>query len=324
MKILITGGGGMIGAKLARRLATDGQLGGRSIEQIKLFDVVAPAAIDGATVPIETVVGDLRSHETITSLVEDRPDVIFHLASVVSGEAEQNFDKGYEINLDGTRGLLEEIRRSEFNPRFVFASSLAVYGAPFPPAVPDDYHLTPLTSYGTQKAICELLVSDYSRKGMLQGVSIRLPTICVRPGKPNAAASGFFSNIIREPLAGQQAVLPVCEDVRHWMASPRAAIEYMLHAATFDLQQLGSGRAINMPGLSVTVAEQIAALRNVAGDQVVARIERQPDEFIQGVVAGWPQRFDAQQALKLGFRPDADFAEIIRIHIEDELGGNIA
>jgi nucleoside-diphosphate-sugar epimerase len=324
MRVLITGGAGMLGAKLARRLATDGELAGRSIDQIKLFDVVDAAPISDAPVTVVSEAGDLRCRETVAGLAADQPDLIFHLASVVSGEAEQNFDKGYEINLDGTRMLLEEIRKSAKRPRFVFASSIAVFGAPFPQAIPDDYYCTPLTSYGTQKAICELLVSDYSRKGFLDGVAIRLPTICVRPGKPNAAASGFFSNIIREPLAGKEAVLPVSEDVRHWFASPRAAIEYMLHAATIDLQRVGAARAINMPGLSITVAEQIAALREVAGERVVARIRREPDEFIQGVVAGWPQRFDAQRAMQLGFQPDTSFEEIIRYHIEDELDGSIA
>jgi nucleoside-diphosphate-sugar epimerase len=324
MRVLITGGAGMIGSKLARRLAADGTLDGSSIDEIKLMDVFEPDSFTSASVSVVSHSGDLRSAETVEQLIAAKPDVIFHLASVVSGEAEQDFDKGYSINLDGTRNLLEAIRHSGIHPRFVFASSIAVFGAPFPNAIPDDFFCTPLTSYGTQKAICELLVSDYSRKGILDGVAIRLPTICVRPGKPNAAASGFFSNIIREPLAGKEAVLPVSEDVLHWHASPRAAVGFMLHAAEIDLQRVGPRRAITMPGLAVTVAEQIEALREVAGDSVVARIRREPDEFVKRMVAGWPRNFEAGRALELGFQPDESFAEIIRFHLEDELGGKIA
>jgi nucleoside-diphosphate-sugar epimerase len=250
--------------------------------------------------------------------------VIFHLAAIVSGEAEQEFDKGYRINLHGTMNLLESVRKAGNKPRLVFTSSIAVFGAPFPEKIGDEFFQTPLTSYGTQKAIGELLISDYTRKGLLDGISIRLPTICVRPGAPNKAASGFFSNIMREPLAGKEAVLPVSEDVMHWHASPRAAVGFLLHAATIDGNKVGPRRALSMPGLAVTVGEQIAALRKVAGDKVVARIKREPDAFIQGIVAGWPRNFDTRRAIELGFKPDASFEEIIRIHIEDELGGKIA
>jgi nucleoside-diphosphate-sugar epimerase len=192
------------------------------------------------------------------------------------------------------------------------------------PAKGDEFFSTPLTSYGTQKSIGELLISDYTRKGLLDGVSIRLPTVCIRPGTPNKAASGFFSNILREPLAGAEAVLPVSEDVMHWHASPRAAVGFLLHAATIDGDKMGARRALSMPGLAVTVGEQIAALKKVAGEKVVARIKRVPDPFIQGIVAGWPRNFDAKRALSLGFVPDASFEDIIKIHIEDELKGKIA
>ncbi len=194
---------------------------------------------------------------------------------------------------------------------------------PSPRRSSDEFFNTPLTSYGTQKAICELLVSDYSRKGFVDGISLRLPTICVRPGKPNKAASGFFSNIMREPLAGQEAVLPVSDSVRHWHASPRAAVGFMRHAATLDLAKVGPRRALTMPGLSVTVAEQIAALKKVAGDKVVARIRREPDAFIEKIVAGWPCNFAAKRAQELGFKADDSFEQIVRIHIEDELGGRV-
>ncbi len=277
----------------------------------------------GAKMPVKVITGDLPAAGEAQRLMADKPDVVFHLAAVVSGEAEQDFDKGYRINMDGGRSLLEAIRAAGHKPRLVFASSVAVFGAPFPEAIGDEFFNTPLTSYGTQKAICELLVSDYSRKGFVEGISIRLPTICVRPGKPNKAASGFFSNIMREPLAGQEAVLPVSDSVRHWHASPRAAVGFMLHAATIDLAKVGPRRALSMPGVSVTVAEQIAALKKVAGDKVVARIRREPDPFIEKIVAGWPRNFAAKRAQELGFKADDSFEQIVRIHVEDELGGRI-
>jgi nucleoside-diphosphate-sugar epimerase len=203
----------------------------------------------------------------------------------------------------------------------IFASSLAAFGAPLPDPIGDDYLVAPLTSYGTQKAIGELLISDYTRKGFVDGLALRLPTICVRPGKPNAAASGFFSAIIREPLAGQEAVLPVSEDVMHWHASPRAAIGFLLHAASLDGERVGPRRAFTLPGCAVTVGEQIAALRRIAGDKVAARIVRKPDPFVQRIIAGWPRRFDTKRARDLGFEAEHSFEDIIRVHIEDELGG---
>jgi len=252
--------------------------------------------------------------------------VIFHLAAIVSGEAEANFEKGYRINLDGTRFLFEAIRNAEggYRPRVIFTSSIAVFGAPFPDAIADDFFTTPLTSYGTQKAICELLLADYSRRGFFDGVGLRFPTICVRPGKPNLAASGFFSNIIREPLAGHEAILPVADDVRHWHASPRAAVGFLLHAATMDTGQLGARRNITLPGVSCTVGEQIEALRKVAGDTTAARIRREPNETIMRIVSGWPRNFEARRGRDLGFRAESNFEEIIRVHIADELGGRIA
>ncbi len=324
MKVLIIGGAGMIGRKLAERLAKDGAAAGKAISKLTLYDVVPGAAPAGVKVPVSIATGDLPAAGEADRLLAERPDTIFHLAAIVSGEAEQDFDKGYRINMDGTRGLLEAIRKAGHKPRLVFASSIAVFGAPFPDAIGDEFFNTPLTSYGTQKNICELLISDYSRKGFVDGISIRLPTICVRPGKPNKAASGFFSNIMREPLAGQEAVLPVSDGVMHWHASPRAAVGFMLHAAGIDLAKVGPRRAVTMPGLAVTVGEQIAALRKVAGDKVVARIRRQPDPFIEQIVAGWPRNFDPKRALGLSFKADASFEDIIRHHIEDELGGTIA
>jgi D-erythronate 2-dehydrogenase len=268
--------------------------------------------------------GDFAVPGAAEKLIAGRPDAIFHLAAIVSGEAELDFDKGYRINLDGTRMLLDAIRLvgGGYKPRVVFTSSIAVFGAPFPDAIGDEFFHTPLLSYGTQKAIGELLLADYSRRGFLDGIGIRLPTVCIRPGAPNKAASGFFSNILREPLAGQEAVLPVSEDVRHWHATPRSAVGFLIHAGTMDLAKVGPRRNLTMPGLSATVGEQIAALKRVAGDRVAARIKRVPDPFIVGIVDGWPRNFEAKRARELGFTTaEKNFDDIIRIHIEDELGG---
>ena len=324
MHILVLGAAGMVGRKLVERLVRDGRLGNRDITRMTLQDVVAPQPPAGSTIPTTVVTSDFADPGSAAPLVAERPDVIFHLAAVVSGEAEADFDKGYRINLDGTRDLIDAIRAvgGGYKPRLAFTSSVAVFGAPFPDKIGDDFFLTPLTSYGTQKAICELLIADYTRKGLLDGIGIRLPTICVRPGKPNKAASGFFSNIIREPLAGQEAVLPVSDEVRHWHASPRSAVGFLIHAGTMDTAAMGARRSLSMPGLAVTVGEQIAALERVAGKAVTARIRREPDPTIIGIVDGWPRNFAPDRALKLGFTTaEKSFDDIIRIHIEDELGG---
>jgi nucleoside-diphosphate-sugar epimerase len=324
MHILVTGAAGMIGRKLTARLVKDRGLNGKSIDRLTLVDVVAPEKPAGFSGAVELSASDLSAAGVAAKTVAGKPDMIFHLAGVVSGEAETDFEKGYRVNLDGTRALLEAIRAAAYKPKVIFTSSIAVYGAPFPRSIPDDFHLTPLTSYGTQKAICELLLADYSRRGILEGVGIRLPTICVRPGKPNKAASGFFSGIIREPLAGQEALLPVAESVRHTHASPRAAVGFLIHAASLTPEKLGPRVNLAMPGISCTVGEQIEALRRVAGDKVAGRIRRAPDELVQRIVAGWAERLDARRASELGFKAEATFDDIIRAHIEDELGGKIA
>ena len=327
MKILVLGAAGMVGRKLVAALIAAGQVGGQAITALTLADVVEPAAPGGA-ITHTLVAADLSAPGTAASLIADRPDLIFHLAAIVSGEAEADFEKGYAINLDGTRLLFEAIRQESkiapYCPRLVFTSSIAVFGEPLPAVIGDHHEHTPLTSYGTQKAIGELLLSDYSRRGFFDGVGIRLPTIAVRPGKPNKAASGFFSGIIREPLAGLEAVLPVPDTVRHWFASPRAAVGFLLHAAGIDTALLGHQRNLSMPGLAVTVGEQIAALERVAGPKAVALIRRRPDATIAGIVSGWPKAFTAERAIALGFVGDASFDEIITIHIADELGGRIA
>ena len=323
MHILVLGAAGMVGRKLVERLVRDGRLGEAAITRMTLQDIVAPAKPD-TSLKVETIAGDFAVAGFAEKLVADRPDVIFHLAAIVSGEAELDFDKGYRINLDGTRMLFDSVRLigDGYKPRLVFTSSIAVFGAPFPDAIGDEFVNAPLLSYGTQKAIGELLLADYSRRGFFDGVGIRLPTICVRPGAPNKAASGFFSNILREPLAGKEAVLPVSEDVRHWHATPRSAVGFLLHAATMDTAKIGPRRNLTMPGLSATVGEQIAALRRVAGDNVANRIKRVPDPFIVGIVDGWPRNFEAKRARELGFTTEEkSFDDIIRIHIEDELDG---
>jgi nucleoside-diphosphate-sugar epimerase len=325
MRILVTGGAGMVGTKLVQQLARDGSLGERSIEHLLLVDVAEPEQRLTAGFEVETVVADLARTEIARRLVSDRPETIFHLAAVVSGEAEEDFEKGYRVNLDGTRCLLDAIREldGDYCPRLVFASSIAVFGAPFPDVIGDDFRTLPRTSYGTQKAICELLLSDYSRRGVVDGVGIRLPTISVRPGRPNRAASGFFSNIIREPLNGRVAVLPVPEDLRHWHASPRAAVRFLLHAATMDTGLLGHERCLTMPGVSVTVAGQIEALRSVAGAEAVRLIRPEPDQAVREIVASWPLEFDTTRAHALGFRAEATYEEIIGVYVEDELGGTL-
>ncbi len=329
MKILVIGAAGMIGRKLVERLSADGAIGGAPIAHAELVDIVEPSPPPAAPFATTTAAVDIGAAYIAPKLIAGEPDAIFLLASIVSGEAENDFDKGYAINLDGTRGIFEAIRQrhlrtdGRYRPRVLFTSSIAVFGAPFPETIGDEYFTTPLTSYGTQKAICELLLADFSRRGFFDGVGIRLPTICVRPGRPNLAASGFFSNIIREPLAGREAVLPVSEKVRHWHASPRSAVGFLLHAASLDTARLGARRNLTMPGVSVTVGEQIEALRRIAGAETVKRIRREPDERIAGIVAGWPSNFDARRALGLGFQVEANFEEIIKNHIEEELGGKI-
>jgi D-erythronate 2-dehydrogenase len=325
MHVVVTGAAGMVGSKLIARLVKDGGLNGKPIDKFTLTDVVAPERPAGFGGKVDITTGDLAAPGAAEKLIAERPEVIFHLAGIVSGEAELDFDKGYHVNLDGTRILLEAIRHAEnYQPKFVFTSSIAVYGAPFPHAIPDDFHLKPLTSYGTQKAISELLLADYSRRGFLDGVGIRLPTICVRPGKPNKAASGFFSNIMREPLAGLEAILPVADTVRHTHASPRAAVGFLIHAAGLSREQLGPRVNLAMPGVCCTVAEQIDSLTRIAGPKVAARIKREPDELITRIVSGWSERIDAKRAAELGFKAENNFDEIIKAHIEDELGGKIA
>ena len=253
--------------------------------------------------------------------------MILHLAAIVSSDAEANFDKGYRVNLDGTRALFDAVRAANaadgYHPRLVFTSSNAVYGPPLPNPVPEDFQQVALSSYGIQKSIGELLLADYTRRGFFDGIGIRLPTICIRPGKPNKAASGFFSGILREPLIGQEAVLPVPDTLRHFHASPRSVVNWLVQAAALDGEQVGPRRTLAMPGLSATVGEQIEALGRVAGEKAVKLIRREPDEAIMAIVGTWAPAVEFTRAASLGFAAESSFDEIIKIHIEDELGGSI-
>ena len=357
MRILVTGAAGMIGRKLTLQLLNDGKLGGKDITELYLHDVAAISPLPAITAPPLTVIpakagiqlatnsdlskklgprlrggddvkiisrtGDLSDVDVAEQIIATKPHIIFHLAGIVSGEAEANFELGYRVNLDGTRVLFEAIRKAQISPRVVFTSSIAVYGAPFPANITDDFHATPLTSYGTQKVMSEALLADYTRKGFFDGIGIRLPTICVRPGKANKAASSFFSNIIREPLVGLEAILPVPRDVVHTHASPRSAVNFLIHAAALDGATIGPHRNLNMPGVGVSVQEQIDALRKIAGDKVAALIKEQHDEAIWAIVKNWPTRFEATRARDLGFEAEKSFEDIIRTHIADELGGEI-
>ncbi|GGX37735.1 NAD-dependent epimerase [Tateyamaria omphalii] len=320
-RILILGGGGMVGQKLAKRLETQG-LPGFGDFKVTLHDL---GFADDA-VGDDKRVGNLSVLAEGAALAAERFDVIFFLASIVSGEAETNFDLGWQTNLWPMWHFLEGLRAQHratggaYVPRLIFTSSIAVFGGPYPDKIGDEFLTSPQTSYGAQKAACELLVQDFSRKGFIDGMSLRLPTICVRPGKANLAASSFFSGIIREPLNGLEAILPVDDTVRHWHASPRSAAGFLAHAATLDTGQLDGRRSLNLPGLSCTVAEQIEALRDVAGNNVVALIKPRRDEAVAKIVEGWPRNFAPDRATALGFEAEKTFREIVDVYIEEELG----
>ncbi|XAT60091.1 NAD-dependent epimerase/dehydratase family protein [Rhodobacteraceae bacterium Araon29] len=319
-KVLILGGGGMVGQKLAGQLKSDG-LSGTSIDDITALDLGFPK---NSIAEVKEVVGNLSDKSKLAKLVAQRPDIVYHLAAVVSGEAERDFDKGWQVNMFHMWQLLELLRQENiasdgtYCPKVIFTSSVAVFGGPFPEYISDDFLTAPQTSYGAQKAACELMLSDFSRKGFVDGMSLRLPTICVRPGKPNLAASSFFSGIIREPLNGQQAVLPVADSVRHTHASPRAAAGFLRHAASLQGADIGARRALNLPGVSCTVGDQIEALRRAAGQAAVDLIVPQPDPEIIKIVDTWPKAFDPQLALSLGFSAEQSFDQLIEIYLADD------
>ena len=326
MRIVITGGAGFIGKKLAKALLERGELataaGRRPIESLVLFDVVHAEGLPGDP-RITTVEGDITNAEEVRRLIGDDTSV-FHLAAIVSADAEQNFDLGMAVNLGGTRNVLDACRALPKPARVVFASSVAVYGGDMPEVLNDGTILTPQTSYGMQKAASELLLNDYGRKGFVDGRALRLPTVVVRPGKPNKAASTFASSIVREPLAGQEAICPVERDAEMYILSPRRVVEALIHAFELPADAFGMTRMLTLPGITASIGAMVDALEEVAGERVVQRIQWQPDPVIQKIVAGWPARFDARRARGMGFQADADLTEIIRAHIEDELGGVIS
>ncbi len=306
MRILITGGGGFLGHRLAEAL-----LARESAARITLLDVAFPNAADPR---IATVAGDLASPEVLARALPPDTDAVFHLAAVVSGGAEADFDLGDHVNLDGTRALLEACRKLAKPPRVVYASSVAAFGGTLPEVLDDSTTPTPQTSYGTQKVIGEYLVADFTRKGMMDGRSLRLPTIVVRPGKPNLAASSFASSIIREPLAGQPVDCPVPDTTGVWILSPQRVVQAFMHAHDLPAEAWPSSRVVNLPGITLTVREMLAAMARVAGPDTVGRVRFVPDARIQSIVKTWPVRFRTDRALEMGFRPDDDFDAAVRQH----------
>ena len=327
MKILITGGGGMLGQKLIAGLAKVGSLNGKKIEMITVVDAYKQSqALEGFDFKITSKIVDITDRKECDAMIAEKPDVIFHLAAIVSGEAESDFEKGYRVNVDGMRNLFEAIRliSNDYCPRVVFTSSVAVYGGPYLEVADDNFILQPATSYGVQKAIGELLLNDYSRRGFFDGVGLRIPTLCVRPGLPNSAASGVFSNIIREPLMGIEATLTAGKDASMIFTSPRSAVGFLIHAAQIDTSRLGARRSLMMPGIYATLGDEIDALRRVAGDKIVGFIKEEIDPFVQEMLKSWNfPKFDAKRARSLGFTCEDSFDELIKTHIADELGGQI-
>jgi nucleoside-diphosphate-sugar epimerase len=311
MNIAVTGGGGFLGRRLALALL---QLEG--VERVTLVDAskVAPFSSDRR---IDLLQADLLSDGAVRCVAEGT-DVIFHLAAVVSGQAESDFDLGMRVNLDATRSLLEAARSGQRRPRFIFTSSLAVFGPPLPEVVTEESAVHPGSSYGAEKAMGELLVSDYSRRGFVDGRVLRLPTVCVRPGKPNAAASSFVSGIIREPIAGMPANCPVGRDLELWLSSPRTAVANLVHAAFLPGDAIGSNRVVNLPGITVTVGEMIDSLGRLAGRDAAERITFNEDQAVKTIVASWPARFDVTRALALGFSRDHSFDALIADYLASE------
>jgi D-erythronate 2-dehydrogenase len=310
MNILITGGGGFIGSRLAAALRAR-QPGAR----IRLLDIAFPSGLGSR---FECHAGDLASPEVIARALGEDTDSVYHLAAVVSGGAEADFDLGYRVNLDGTRALLEACRKLAKPPRFVFASSVAAFGGALPDVLDDTTTPAPQTSYGTQKVIGEYLVADFTRKGFIDGRSLRLPTIVVRPGKPNLAASSFASGIIREPLAGVECPCPVPDSTGVWILSPRRVVEAFMHAHDLPASAWPTTRVVNLPGITLSVREMIDAMGRVAGKETVSRVRFAPDARIQAIVKTWPVRFRTDRALAMGFKADLDFESIVRDHVENE------
>ena len=314
MRVVITGGCGFLGSRLAAEL-----LRRDDIDELVLFDnspATLPLPEDKRLKP---ATGDIADRETLRAVITPGTDSVFHLAAVVSGQAEADTDLGYRVNLDGTRAVLDACRALGTCPRVIFASSLAVYGGELPPAVGDETPLTPQTSYGTQKAIGELLVNDYSRKGFVDGRAVRLPTVVVRPGRPNRAASTFASSMIREPLAGREALCPVSPDTVMALASPRRIVAGLVQAHDLPGAAFGASRSLQLPGFSVAVGEMAAAVGRAGGVAAYARIRWEPDPQIQQIISSWPQALHAPRAEALGFTADSGIDEVVAAFIDDDL-----
>ncbi|MDQ2705646.1 MAG: NAD-dependent epimerase/dehydratase family protein [Pseudomonadota bacterium] len=322
MHILIIGAAGMVGRKLTAALVRDGQVGGKPIERFTFADVFAAPSPDGFTGAVESVAVDVTAPGIAETLIAKRPDLIFHLAAIVSGEAEADFEKGYRINLDGTRYLLEAIRlegaKAPYKPRLIFTSSIAVFGAPFPDAIGDEFFTTPLTSYGTQKAIGELLVNDYSRRGYIDGRSLRLPIIAVRGGAPSTATSAWASDIVREPLSGNAYASPVEPGDRGYLLSPRRCIEGLITGHDSPAEAWGRDRAVMMAGLACSAADLVAAVARIGGQGAADLVRWQPDPFIRNIVTTWPSAFRLDKATRIGLVADASVDEIVRNYVEDD------
>jgi nucleoside-diphosphate-sugar epimerase len=314
MRVVITGACGFLGRRVALQLLARGD-----VDELVLFDNAPSALPLPGDKRLRVVTGDIADFHTVRRVISGGTHSVFHLAAVVSGQAEADTDLGYRVNLDGTRAVLEACRILGTCPRVVFASSLAVYGGALPPAVGDETPLTPQTSYGAQKAIGELMVNDYSRKGFVDGRAVRLPTVVVRPGRPNRAASTFASSMIREPLAGREAVCPVSPDTVMALASPRRIVAGLLHAHDLPADAFGASRSLQLPGFSVAVSEMAAAVRRAGGEAAYARIRWQPDPQIQQIISGWPQALQASRAEALGFAADSGIDEVVQAFIEDDL-----
>lgn len=326
MHVIITGGAGLLGKRLAQTLLKQGELMTASgtpapLSKLILFDKVAPQPPLPSDPRLEVMTGDLTQPGMAQTLITADTQLIFHLAAIVSGQAEQDFDLGMQVNIAATQALLETCRQLERVPQFIFASSVAVFGGALPATIEDDTAVTPQSSYGTQKAIGELLVNDFSRRGFIDGRSLRIPTVAVRPGKPNQATSTFASSIIREPLLGQSAICPVSPESNIWILSPKQAIDSLIHAAELPPERLGDNRIITLPGLSTSVQQMVDTLEQLTNRSVVERIVWQPDPFIQRIVGSWPSQFNPQRATALGFKADASMKTIIELFIEEEIEG---
>ncbi|MEM8741632.1 MAG: D-erythronate dehydrogenase [Pseudomonadota bacterium] len=318
MNLLITGGGGFLGQKLARALAERGTLRGQPISSLVLADLVDPPPVE-AGFPVECVTTDITDAAACTALMDHRPDVIWHLAAVVSGQAEAEFDTGMSVNLTGSLNMFAAARAMGSCPVLVFSSSIAVYGGEIPEMIEDWTQLNPQTSYGAQKAAAEMVLTDMSRKGYLDGRGLRLPTITIRPGRPNKAASSFMSSIFREPLQGEEAVCPVEPDYALWALSPRRCVENLIIGAELDGAEFGQNRCLALPGRTYTIGEMVEAMRRVAGDAPVGRIHWEKDPEILKIVLGWRGYFNPEKALRLGFQRDAGFEDHVRYFLEDDI-----